>query len=131
MRGEVEHGAEVVTRVFVHGLGEADVGADGGAEEVEDPEGGDDAVVEFSVSLAGGCVLQGGGERCIPVYALDAGDVRLIAGFCNCLVWIGFWIWLFLGVGGSGIFCNACRLVWWHCVCDVAVRDKTGEKKKK
>lgn len=31
----------------VHGLGDADVGADGGAEEVERPEGGDDAEVEF------------------------------------------------------------------------------------
>ena len=48
VRGEVEHGAQVVACVFVHGLREADVGADRGAEEVEDPEGGDYAVVEFS-----------------------------------------------------------------------------------
>ena len=53
VRGEVEHGAQVVACVFVHGLREADVRADRGAEEVEDPEGGDYAVVEFSVSLAG------------------------------------------------------------------------------
>ncbi len=31
----------------VHRLGEADVGADGGAEEVEEPEGGDDASVDL------------------------------------------------------------------------------------
>lgn len=29
-------------------MGYADVGADGGVEEVEDPEGGDDAEVEFA-----------------------------------------------------------------------------------
>ena len=49
MWGEVEDGAEVVVGFDVHGLREADVRADGGAEEVEDPEGGDYAEVEFSV----------------------------------------------------------------------------------
>jgi hypothetical protein len=50
----------------VHGLGDADVGADGRAEEVERPEGGDDTEVEFSVLFAsdvskGGRDVRGGG----------------------------------------------------------------------
>lgn len=47
VRREVQDGGEVVAGGGVHGLGEADVGADGRAEEVEGPEGGDDAPVEF------------------------------------------------------------------------------------
>lgn len=43
-----QHGAQVVARVFVHGLREPDVRADRGAQEVEDPEGRDYAVIEFS-----------------------------------------------------------------------------------
>ena len=69
-----------------------------------------------------------GDARCIPVYALDAGDVRLIAGFCYRLVWIWFWIWLFLGVGGGDIFCDA---VWWHSVCDCRVIATRQEEKKR
>lgn len=38
--------------VFIHGLGDADVGADGGAEEVKDPEGGDDSKVELAVVMS-------------------------------------------------------------------------------
>jgi hypothetical protein len=48
----------------VHGLGDADVGADGGAEEVERPEGGDDAQIEFASYLKyemGRCGGGGGG----------------------------------------------------------------------
>ena len=56
VRGEVEHGAQVVACVFVHGLREADVRADRGAEEVEDPEGGDYSVVEFSLVSFVSCV---------------------------------------------------------------------------
>lgn len=37
--GEVQHLPQVVALVRVHGLGETDVGADGAAEEVQDPEG--------------------------------------------------------------------------------------------
>lgn len=37
-RRHAEHGDQVVADVLVHGLGDADVGADGGAEEVEKPE---------------------------------------------------------------------------------------------
>lgn len=48
MRREVQDGAQVVADVRVHRLREADIGADRGAEEVERPEGGDDAAVEFS-----------------------------------------------------------------------------------
>ncbi len=36
--GQVEDGFEIVTNIRVHGLGEADIGADCGAGEVEDPE---------------------------------------------------------------------------------------------
>lgn len=45
---EAEDRHEVVLDVLVHGLGDADVGADGRAEEVEDPEGRDDAHVELA-----------------------------------------------------------------------------------
>lgn len=45
VRCRIQHSAQVVSGIFVHGLREADVGADCGAEEVEDPKGGDYAVV--------------------------------------------------------------------------------------
>ena len=57
--------------------------------------------------------IGGGGKAGVPVYALDAGDVGFIAGFCYRLVWIWIWIWVFLGVCGGGIFCDAC--VVRHC----------------
>jgi hypothetical protein len=38
-----------VAFVDVHGLRESDVGSDCGAHEVEDPKGGEDAAVEFTV----------------------------------------------------------------------------------
>jgi hypothetical protein len=49
-RRDMQHGAEIVALVDVHGLREPDVGADGGTHEVEDPEGGEDAAVEFAIS---------------------------------------------------------------------------------
>lgn len=84
-----QHGAQVVARVFVHGLREPDVRADRGAQEVEDPEGGDYAVVELSglVSLVllyfwgVGFVLDRGLAGDVPVDPLDAGDVGLRARF--------------------------------------------------
>lgn len=39
---------EVMALGSIHRLGEADIGADGRAEEVEEPEGGNDAAVNFS-----------------------------------------------------------------------------------
>ncbi|MBA7579699.1 hypothetical protein ES708_21575 [subsurface metagenome] len=45
VRGEVEAGSQVVAFLRVHGLREADVGAHGGAQEVEEPEGRDDSEV--------------------------------------------------------------------------------------
>ena len=66
-------------------------------------------------------------RRCVPVYALDAGDVRLIAGFCYRWVWIGLWVWLFLGVCGGDIFCDA---VWWHCACDCRGLSRQDRKEK-
>ena len=64
--------------VTVHGLGDADVGADGGAEEVEDPEGGDDSHVEFAVVIVSWCekLMMGEGKG-IPVDSLDLVDVIL------------------------------------------------------
>lgn len=50
VRGRIQHSTQVVSGIFIHGLREADVGADCGAEEVEDPEGGDYAVVQFSLA---------------------------------------------------------------------------------
>lgn len=53
VRREMQHRAQVVVDVRVHGLGQADVGPDGGAEEVEHPEGGDYAAVEFAGGVSG------------------------------------------------------------------------------
>ena len=67
-----------MVHVAVHGLRDADVGADGGAEEVQDPEGGDDAEVEFA---GRGLVGDGNGGRGmggdIPVDSLDFVNVIL------------------------------------------------------
>lgn len=46
---KIEYGAKVMPGFCVHRLRKADIGADGRAEEVEDPKGGDDAKVNFSV----------------------------------------------------------------------------------
>lgn len=48
VRGEIQHRAQVMPLIRVHGLREADIRADCGAEEVQDPECGDDAKVQFS-----------------------------------------------------------------------------------
>lgn len=52
-RGQVQDLHEVVALGGVHGLGEADVGADGGAEEVEDPEGCEGVLVDGEGSSHG------------------------------------------------------------------------------
>ena len=62
----MEDGGEVVVDGGVHGLGEADVGADGGAEEVEDPEGwgGVSEGVPYSgMGVVGGVVRGGSRDR--------------------------------------------------------------------
>lgn len=70
---------------YVHGLREADVGADCGAEEVEGPEGGDDAPVEFSVDVVdgggGGFGVVGGGGGVML-------GVGLRVGFGEFGVWV-------------------------------------------
>lgn len=53
VRCEVEDVGEVVPRVRVHGLGQAYIGPDGRAEEIEDPKSGDDAAVQLSVDMSG------------------------------------------------------------------------------
>lgn len=45
VRCRIQHSAQVVSGIFVHGLREANIGADCGAEEVEDPEWGNYAVI--------------------------------------------------------------------------------------
>lgn len=71
----------------VHRLGESDVAADCGAEEIEDPEGGDYAEVEFSVVVS--CLIlfrsDGGG----PVESFD-GDIAPFEVIVNCLD-LGTW----------------------------------------
>jgi hypothetical protein len=52
VRGDVEVSAQVVAGGEVHRLGQADVGSDGAAEEIEQPEGRDDAEVELAVDVA-------------------------------------------------------------------------------
>lgn len=110
VRRGVQDRAEVVALRLVHGLRKADVGADGGAEEVEDPERGDYAVVEFSFVLVSlvcyascylGCSVMGGEGR-VPVDALDAGDIGfgaigIVAGFKDSRV-------LFLSVFTGDIY---------------------------
>lgn len=63
--------------IFIHGLGDADVGTDGGAEEVKDPEGGDDSKVEFAVVLLAVKRVMMGVMGDIPVDLLDSGGVVL------------------------------------------------------
>ena len=49
--GQAELRGEVVAFLDIHSLRQSDVGADGRAHEVEDPEGGEDAPVEFADSV--------------------------------------------------------------------------------
>ena len=51
LRGQAELRGEVVAFLDIHSLRQSDVGADGRAHEVEDPEGGEDAPVEFADSV--------------------------------------------------------------------------------
>lgn len=46
--GEVELRCEIVALLDVHGLREADVGSDGRAHEIQNPERGQDSAVEFA-----------------------------------------------------------------------------------
>lgn len=52
VRRQVQDGAQVVAHVRVHRLREPDVGADRRAQEVQRPEGGDDAAVKFSAHVS-------------------------------------------------------------------------------
>ena len=51
VRRAVEDRAQIVAGIGVHGLRETDIGAHSGAEEVEDPERGNDSVVQFSTQV--------------------------------------------------------------------------------
>lgn len=49
MGGKVQFGGQIMSLLDIHGLSESNVRSDRRAEEVEDPERGDDADVKFPV----------------------------------------------------------------------------------
>ena len=53
MRSEVKDIGEIVARVRIHGLSQTYIGPNGRAKEVEDPERGDNAAIQFSVDMSG------------------------------------------------------------------------------
>lgn len=48
LRGDIQHGAQVMPDLCVHRLRQTDIGSHRRAEKVEDPEGWEDPSVEFS-----------------------------------------------------------------------------------
>ena len=48
LRSQAELRGEVVAFLDIHSLCQSDIGADGRAHEVKDPESGEDATIEFA-----------------------------------------------------------------------------------
>ena len=48
LRGQAELRGEVVAFLDIHSLCQSDIGADGRAHEVKDPESGEDATIKFA-----------------------------------------------------------------------------------